>query len=265
MSGPRVGVAGDDSLAESVEAAGGEAARVSDGDDDVSVGDDDVSVGDEPFDAEALEEIAYVVAAGESAVVDLARGGVPVPVLPVDADTGVGSVPRSAVDDALEQLLDGAFRTVEHPVVAATTPYAEVRALFDVALMAAEPARISEFSVSYGDERVGRFRADGVVASTPAGSPGYNRAADGPLVAPGTDVVAVVPVAPFATHADHWVLPIPDVAMAVERDETPVELLADGRPELSIADGDTVRLSRDGTFESVVVPESEGVLLRDGD
>lgn len=233
MTGQRVGVVGDTSLSEAVSAAGGTPAE------------------------ERVDDVACVVAAGEAALVDVARAGVDAPVLPVGDADGVGSVAREDAEAAIGRVLEGSHDTARHPVVSTDGPAGGAGVLFDVALMAAEPARISEFAVHRGDERVGRFRADGVVASTPAGSAGYNRAAEGPLVAPGTDVVAVVPVAPFATHADRWVLPVEDVTLSVERDETPVELLADGRTEATVAAGEPVSLSTVRELRTVVVPESE--------
>lgn len=233
MSGQRVGVVGDEALAAAVTAAGGTAVR-------------------EP--AGSLAGVDLVVADGEDALVDLVRTGVDVPVLPVDAGAGVRSVADEDADAAIERALDdaGGVVTEQHPVVAPAGSADDVGALFDVALMAAEPARISEFSVHAAGERISLFRADGVVASTPAGSVGYNRAADGPIVATGTDVLSVVPIAPFATHADRWVLPIDEVTLSVERDETPVELLVDGRIERTVAAGDPVSLGTAGTLEVVV-------------
>lgn len=238
MSGQRVGVVGDAELAVAVEGAGGT-----------------------PVDGTS-DDVALVVADGEAALVDVARRGVDAPILPVGDADGVGAVARDDVTSAIEGVLDGAYDTVRHPVVTVEgatdeSTVADTSALFDVGLMAAEPARISEFAVRCGGERVARFRADGVVASTPAGSAGYNRAAGGPVVAPETDVVVVVPVAPFAIHADRWVLPLEAVTLSVERDETPVELLADGRTEAAVAAGDPVTLSRGDDVRTVVVPESE--------
>jgi len=234
MSGQRVAVVGDPSLGSAVEAAG---ARV---------------VG-----ADAVSEAAFVVAGGEAVVVDLLRDGVDAPILPVGAGAGVRSVAAADLTAAVESVLANEARRVSRRAV--RTGDDEV-ALFDVALMAAEPARISEFSIRHRGDRFAGFRADGVVASTPAGSPGYNRAADGPLLAPGTGVVAVVPVAPFATAADRWVLPPGDVALAVERDETPVELLLDGRVERAVAPGETVTLTAADGIDLLVVPVSQPFL-----
>ena len=266
MSDQRVGVVGDATLVGAVEAAGGEPIVVDLAGGEPGVGDleDDGPV----TDTAGLADIPIVVTASEDALVDVVRWAVErsladaPAVLAVDVE-GVGAVSASDLQIALERYLAGDVRTVRHPVVRAKTQSTAVAALFDVALVAAEPARISEFSVHWGEEPVDRFRADGVVASTPAGSVGYNRAAGGPLVAPESDVLSVVPIAPFATHADRWVLPTEGLRLAVERDETPVELLADGRTELSVSRGDPVDVVRSGDLEVVVVPESEPPLHSD--
>jgi NAD+ kinase len=196
------------------------------------------------------------VAAGEPAVVDLVREGVEVPVLPFGAGAGLRSVPALAAG-AVDALFAGRYETVERPIITANTPAGDQRALFDLMLVTDEPARISEYTVRDGEEPVATFRADGVVVATPTGSTGYARAADSPVVAPGTDVVSVVPIAPFATDADSWVLSDDGVSLVVERDETPVELLADGRPSGSVVPGETVRIGVEGALTLAVVEQSQ--------
>jgi NAD+ kinase len=235
MSGQRVGIVGGERVAEAIEAAGGEPV------------DDDT----------AFDTVAFVVAETESAITDLARDGLDAPILAVDVE-GVPSTPIDRLEASIECVRHGAVPTMRHPVVAAAGSFDPIRAVFDVALMAAEPARISEFSVHCAGEEISRFRADGVVASTPAGSVGYNRNAGGPIVAPETGVASIVPIAPFATAAGDWILSIDDVELRVERDETPVELLADGRRELPVAADDAIALSTAGTIETYVPPGATG-------
>jgi len=120
----------------------------------------------------------------------------------------------------------------------------------DAMLVTSTPARISEYVVRAGDEHVTTVRADGVVIALPAGHSGCARAADDPVVAPEAGVAAVVPVAPFATDPDHWVVPIDGLSVTVERDEVPVDLLADDRTV------GPVTPSRAGTVRTAAVPES---------
>lgn len=201
-----------------------------------------------------------VVAVGEEGLVDLVAAGVEAPVLPVSVAGAVRPVPLSAVEPAVASVLAGECDAATYPLLAVEdrTSGERARALFDLALVAASPARISEYAVLYAGERIATFRADGVVVAAPAGSTGYARAAGGPVVAPGSGVVAVVPVAPFVTDPDHWVLPADGVGLRVERDETPVRLVADGREVGSVEPADTLEVSVRGALTVPVVDESAG-------
>lgn len=229
--GARVGVVGgDDDLVAAIAGAGA-----------------DVVDGLDP-------DVSAVVAVGEGAVCETARTCPSVPVLPVEAGAGFRSVPRSAVERAVERLFAGGWDALAHPVV---TVDDGARAVTDATLVTSDPARISEYTVRSGDDRVATFRADGVVVALPAGSAGYASAAGGPIVALETDVVAVVPISPFATDPDHWILPLEGVSLTVEREEATVELLADDRRVGMVDPGVPVSLSRVGVARTVAVPESQ--------
>ncbi len=234
MSGQRVGIVGDSRLEAAVESAG---LIPVDGD------------------ASGLDSVEFVLLDGETSVVEFARSAPVAPALVVGDVDGVSSVSRERTETALERILDGSPTVERHPIVAASGAFGSISAVFDIALMAAEPARISEFSVAEDGAEIARFRADGVVASTPAGSHGYNRAAGGPTLSSGTGVASVVPIAPFSTSAGHWIAPIESVRLAVERDETPVELLVDGRRERHLDSGDAVELSVIDALETYAFPD----------
>lgn len=192
-----------------------------------------------------------VVAVGESALLALVREGVSAPVLPVAAGPGYGSVAGSDAKAATDALVAGEYDVESRTVLGVAVDGERVgRALADVMLVTTEPARISEYAVRSSGERVARFRADGVVVSTPTGSHGYGRSAGGPLLEPGSGVVGVVAVAPFAVNADHWVLSSDDpVELAVERDEGEVSLLLDDRTNRSVPPGARVEVVADGRLE----------------
>jgi NAD+ kinase len=180
-----------------------------------------------------------------------------IPVLPVDAGRGVRSVPLPDLDGAMETLVAGAGSVTPLPILGVRVgDQFEARALTDVTLLTAEPARISEYTVATGETTVARFRADGVVVATPAGSRGYARRVDAPVVAHDTGVATVAPIAPFATDADHWILDLDSVSLRVERDEVPVELLADDRRVGGVDPGVPVSISVVDTLSLLSVPES---------
>ncbi len=197
-----------------------------------------------------------VVAVGEAALLDLVDAGSTAPVLPVEAGRGVRSLPRESIAAGVADLVAGRWERVDHPILVADHAGGAARALFDLMLVTDEPARISEYAVASGDTHVSTFRADAVVVASPAGSTGYARDAGGAVVAPGTGVGAVVPVAPFATSTDDWVLPIEGLELTVEREETPVVLLADDREVGEIPAHDPVTVGTDGTVSLAAVDAS---------
>jgi NAD+ kinase len=199
-----------------------------------------------------------VVPVGDSALLALVREGLAVPVLPIDAGPGYGGVSETDLTPAVETLLAGEFDTESRTTLGVSVGGEHVgRALADAMLVTTEPARISEYAIRAGDEVVEQFRADGVVVSTPTGSHGYGRSAGGPLLEPGSGVVGVVPVAPFAVNADHWVLSADrPVTLSVERDEGAVSLLLDDRTVQEVPTHTPVEVSAAGTMTVARVPES---------
>lgn len=137
--------------------------------------------------------------------------------------------------------VDG-FARVAHPVLT-VDGVGDGRRRFaaaDVAFVTAEPARISEYEISFSDGESASARADGVVVATPLGSDGYAATAGGPVVSPGGGL-AVVPVAPFTTRPNTWVAS-GGISVTVERDEEPVALVVDGDRRGTVEPHRTVRI-----------------------
>ncbi len=194
-----------------------------------------------------------VLAVGHPAVLSLADQPPAAPVLPITPGGGVHAVARDDLPAALTAVADGDYRTVTHPILALAVDDEPVaRAVDDATLITAEPARISEYGVATDTGHADRFRADGVVVATPLGSDGYARAAGGPTLT--TDAgLAVVPVAPFSTHARTWVSN-PPVTLTVQRDEGDVTLLADDREITVVPPWEPVELTVSETFELIRIP-----------
>lgn len=206
-----------------------------------------------------------VVALGEPALLSVARERPSVPVLPVEAGRGVRSVSRDRLGDAITQFTGGDWTTESHPLVAVDDGDNRRLALKDAMLVTAEPAHISEFTVTAGGERIARFRADGILAATPAGTSGYARSAGAPVIPPGPSVLALAPIAPFATTLDHWVVPTASVTVSVERDGATVEVLADDRTIGEATVDVPVEFSAAGTVETIRVPAGRSPFSRRGE
>ncbi|WP_435363435.1 ATP-NAD kinase [Haloarchaeobius sp. DYHT-AS-18] len=200
----------------------------------------------------------FVVAVGEAAVLDLVRGGVDVPVLPIDAGAGLRSVPAHAHDEAIAAAVAGETTAESRRCFDVSVDGDSAVALFDVMLVTAEPARISEYAVRSGGHLVSKFRADGVVVATPTGSHGYAKAAGGPTLEPGTGTGVAVPISPFAIQSDHWIVDDDDLVLSVERDEGAVLLRIDDRAFCEVGPDVTVSLSAGPTLTVLCTPASAG-------
>ena len=200
----------------------------------------------------------FVVAGDESALLALVRASCRAPILPIDAHRGIRSVPATAASTAVANVIDGESTTVDYPLVGIGAGEERLgNALYDVTLMTSEPAHISEYELASNDGIVDRFRADGVVVATPAGSHGYAAAAGGPLIEPGSSVVSVVPVGSFVTRHVNWVLDASHVAVSIARDESAVSLFVDGREVGPCSPAQRLELAADEELSVLVVPESE--------
>lgn len=201
-----------------------------------------------------------VVAFGDRAITALARTAESPPaILPIATTTGIEPIPVEGLEKALEALCAGECRLVECPVMNVSTATSTARAIFDVTLVSDEPAHISEYAVRAERRHIAQFRADGVVVATPAGSWGYAAAASGPTLVRGTDGLAVVPIAPFATRTRNWVVPNDTLTVTVERDDE-VVLCVDTKALETIGPDAPVTITIDTatSLKTLEMPENTG-------
>jgi NAD+ kinase len=137
-------------------------------------------------------------------------------------------------------------------------------ALNEVVVSKGDIARMGEFAVELDGKSVARFRADGVIVSTPTGSTAYTLAANGPILTPDVDAMVVTPICPhlltlrpIVVRGDASltvrVVGIPNLALLTVDGQLAVELeLGDElRCHRSSYTVKLVRLSEGGFFEAL--------------
>lgn len=203
--------------------------------------------------AEVIEaDPAAIIAVGERAVIELVNQGVDCPILPVDAGSGMDAVDLPTAEASLDRLDSGDLTRRARPIMAVWLgDELAGTAVFDAMLVTSEPARISEFAVA-ADGPIDRFRADGVVVATPAGSHGYAGTAGGPTMDTGADILTVVPVAAFTTRTGVWVAD-PPLRIDIERDEGGISLILDDREWGTVPNDRTVEIAVTDHFETVAI------------
>lgn len=119
------------------------------------------------------------------------------------------------------------------------------RALNEIVVSKGDIARMGEFSVELDGKRVARFRADGVIVSTPTGSTAYTLAANGPILTPDVDALVVTPVCPHLLTLRPIVVR-GDARLTVRVEGVPdlALLTVDGQMAVELHRGDEVRCRR---------------------
>ena len=117
--------------------------------------------------------------------------------------------------------------------------------LNDVVLSKGTIARIGEFVVEVDGDMVARFRADGVIVSTPTGSTAYNLAANGPIVMPSVNATIVTPICPHLLTIRPIVVPADsEIRLHVEGAAEQTFLTIDGQEAVELKKGDQIQCQR---------------------
>jgi NAD+ kinase len=118
-------------------------------------------------------------------------------------------------------------------------------ALNEIVVSKGDIARMGEFAVELDGKSVARFRADGVIVSTPTGSTAYTLAANGPILTPDVDAMVVTPICPHLLTLRPIVVR-GDASLTVRVEGVPnVALLTiDGQQGMELRLGDEVRCRR---------------------
>ena len=136
--------------------------------------------------------------------------------------------------------------------------HSSYEALNEIVVSKGDIARMGEFTVELDGKKVARFRADGVIVSTPTGSTAYTLAANGPILTPDVDALVVTPICPHLLTLRPIVVR-GDASLTVRVEGIPnlALLTVDGQQAVELQQADEVRCHRSGyTVKLVRISES---------
>jgi NAD+ kinase len=208
-----------------------------------------------------------IVLGGDGTLLSASRtpGSHNVPILAVNLG-GLGFLTSVTLDELyplLEQVLAGKHRTsdrmmLEAEILRGGQPVERQCALNDAVANKAALSRMLDFDVLVDGDRVGRYRADGLVVATPTGSTAYSLAAGGPIIDPDLDAFVITPICPHMLT--NRPLVVPDTA-SIEMDFTaadePVYVTLDGQIGYQLKPQDRVRITKSKSRVALVRPPSK--------
>jgi NAD+ kinase len=197
-------------------------------------------------DLDGRADVALVLGGDGTILTTLRRySGTRVPVFAVNFGTigFLATVEPWELEEGVRHALRGEFDIMELPALVASSGDGEETAINDMSFHRRQNGRVAELAYSVAGEELGEVRCDGLVASTPAGSTGYNLANGGPVLAWGVEGFVVSFIAPHTLTARALVVAPDDVLEVRNRSrEEEVDMTTDGQLVGSLAPEGTVSI-----------------------
>lgn len=172
---------------------------------------------------------------------------------------------------ALESIIAGEYEIDRRVMLDAehhrgSKKLASGRVLNDVVINKAALARIIDIDVNLNGLFVNKFRADGLIVSTPTGSTAYNLSAGGPIIYPSMNAVVLTPICPFTLTNRPIVVPdTAEIELTLDNENEGVVLSLDGQTGFPMKAGDRVLILKSNVTFNLVQPSNRNYfdVLRD--
>ncbi|MBS1811609.1 MAG: NAD(+)/NADH kinase [Acidobacteria bacterium] len=162
----------------------------------------------------------------------------------------------SALDDLLANNFQAEPRMMlDVSVTRGGKTIAAHRALNDAVINQGALAKMIELECYVNGDFVNRFRADGMIVSTPTGSTAYSLSAGGPIVFPSMHAIILTPICPHMLSNRPVIVPGEmTVDMTFSKATDGVMLTIDGQRGVTLEPNDCVTLRRSETTFDIVRP-----------
>lgn len=119
-------------------------------------------------------------------------------------------------------------------------------AVNDAVIARGQLSRIIDLQVTLDDEEIAKYRADGLLFSTPTGSTAYSLSAGGPIIAPQLDCILMTPVCPHSLFSRSVIFSGSSVLTVSVKipSECCCVLTIDGEKNVDILAEDTVKIRK---------------------
>jgi NAD+ kinase len=194
-----------------------------------------------------------VVLGGDGTMLNIARKLAPFGVPLVGVNQGrLGFLTDLSIDTMVETLgsmLDGRY-IEERRMLLYVEVFRDNNVLFDalalndVAVSRGIGGNMIEFEVRINGEYIYSLRSDGLIVATPTGSTAYALSSGGPILHPGLELIALVPVSPH-TLSNRPIVVGPDAVMEILMHRTAVALVhSDSHSHFDLQEYDHVVVQR---------------------
>jgi len=208
----------------------------------------------QPRSAVADASQLLLVLGGDGTMLAAARLAAPrgIPILPINMGS-LGFLTSFTLDElypALAETLAGNSSIsqrvmLQAELVRAGSVIENQRALNDVVIHKGALARMIQLELSINSDFVCRYRADGLIVSSPTGSTAYSLSAGGPIVHPAVEAFIITPICPhMLTDRPVVVRDYCQLEVKMNGDAESVYLTLDGQRGVPLESTDILRVHR---------------------
>jgi NAD+ kinase len=205
-----------------------------------------------------------LVLGGDGTMLAAARLAAPrgIPILPINMGS-LGFLTSFTLEElhpALEDTLEGRFSLSERVMISVDLVRAEKvidsqRVLNEVVINKGALARMIDLELIIDGGFVCRYRADGLIVSTPTGSTAYSLSAGGPIVHPTVESFVITPICPHMLSDRPLVVrDSSSIEMKLSGNTESVFLTLDGQRGIPLQPTDIVRASRAKEMLKLIQP-----------
>lgn len=204
-----------------------------------------------------LCDIAFVIG-GDGTIIRAAKSIIDynLPILGINAGRlGFLSDIESQDINRIEELFKKEVKVERRTVIEVKKGRKKFIALNDCYITKSEPGKISELFVQCQGREICRYRADGIIFSTPNGSTAYSMSAGGPVLDTGMEAMIMTPVCPHSLISCSIVFDANktlDVFAATDVVEKDMDVLCDGECVLTLGKNETISISKSKKYISFV-------------
>lgn len=195
------------------------------------------------------EDAVVIVLGGDGTILHVAKRAAlfRIPVLGVNVGR-IGFLAGIEADElqSLVRLCRGEFRIDERMMLEVRCGGKIYHALNDAVLAKGVVSGLMEILLLSNGRFVSKYRADGIIVTTPTGSTAYSLSAGGPIVDPSLECFGVTPICPFSLVSRSIFFSPGNVltAKAAVSKENPANLIIDGQQVVPLSPGQAVEIRK---------------------
>ena len=186
-----------------------------------------------------------VVFGGDGTILKFVRSAhVGVPVLGINCGK-MGFLAESGKSAAeyLDELVSGGYDLDRRCFLEIDCQGEKYYALNEVVIGRADTINLMDISITTGGGSLDRYRADGVIVSTPTGSTAYSLSAGGPVLSPKVPAFILTPICPHSLQSKAIVLPREEVVGIEAQTAGKCVVVVDGISVLTVDSSVFVRVT----------------------